>query len=140
MQALNEANINPQPDFERKLAEERKKTAELARRLDNQYAKLTRLRKTYQDHLKHVEEEHSRVSQTNQQLWEEKKALEEANNSKEAQILVLTDQIGALKTELESAKSDASYFEQLISDRDRVLGELKAELTTIKAKICHLIQ
>ena len=143
MQALKEAQVEPQHELEalkKDLGEERAKSKHLKVLLKNNYSKVTHLRKTYRDHLDDVEKEHVRISQVHQELWEEKKSLQEANEAKDAQILVLSGQIEVYKKELESSKSDANYFERLLCERDGAICALKAELKIIKSKLCDLIK
>ena len=142
MQALNEAQINPLHDLEemkKELAEERAKTKQLMGSLKNQYCKISRLRKTYQQQLQSAENEHLRASQAKQQLLEEKNLLQKSNDAKNTQILVLTGQVAVYKKELEAFKGDANYFEKLACERDRSLDNLKGELKDIEAKLNDLI-
>ena len=143
MQALNEAQIIPQRDLEdlrKELADERAKNKQLTGSIRTQYSKISRLRKTYQDHLQAGENEHMRANQANQQLYKEKKELQKALEAKEARILELSGQVEVYKSELEASKLDANYFEKLICERDEALSSLKAELKPIKAKLCDLIK
>ena len=142
MQALNEAQIDPERDLEdmkRQLAEEQAKNKQLMGNLKNQYSKISRLRKTYHHQLQEAENEHFRASQAKQLLLEEKMALEKSNEVKDNQIMVLTGQVQVYKAELETFKSDANFFEKLASERDRSLGNLKTELKAIEAKLGDLI-
>ena len=143
MQALNEAQINPQHDLEnlrKELADEQAKNKQLMGSIRNQYSKISRLRKTYHDHLQAGEKEHSRANQANHQLYREKKELQEALEAKEARILELSGQVEVYKSELEASKLDANYFEKLVCERDETLRIIKAELEPMKAKLCDLIK
>ena len=142
MQALYEAGIQPQRDLDdvrKELDEERAKNKQLAGSLKNQYSKLSRLRKNYQNQVLAAENEHFRFNQSQQQLIAEKKALQEAIGAKDAQIQVLSDQVETYKSALETSKADANYFEKLACERDRALGTIKAEINTIKAKLGNLV-
>ena len=142
MQALHEAEIEPSRDLEetrRELAEERAKNKQLMGNLRNQYCKISRLRKTYQNQLQAAENEQFHARQAKQLLLEEKSLLQKSNDAKDTQIMVLTGQVEVYKSELESFKSDANYFEKLASERDRAMGSLKGELKAIEAKINGLI-
>ena len=142
MQALYEAGIQPQRDLDdvrKELDEERAKNKQLAGSLKNQYSKLSRLRKNYQNQVLAAENEHFRFNQSQQQLIAEKKALQEAIGAKDAQIQVLSDQVETYKSALETSKADANYFEKLACERDRALGTIKAEINTIKAKLSNLV-
>ena len=135
MQALQEAEITPLHDLEelkRELAEEQAKNKQLSGHLKNQYSKISRLRKTYQDHLQAAENEHFRSARANQQHLEEKKKLQE-------NVLALTGQVEVYKRELEASKSEAQHHEKLLRERDRAFQALKAELKTIQAKLKGLI-
>ena len=107
--------------------------------LNNQYCKISRLRKTYYDQLQKAENEHFRANQAKQQLLEEKKLLQESNQAKDEQIMLLSGQLQVYKDELQASKSDANYFEKLASERDRAMGTLKGELKAIEAKLSNLI-
>ena len=142
MQALYEAGVEPQRDLDdvrKELDEERAKNKQLAGSLKNQYSKLSRLRKNYQNQVLAAENEHFRFNQSQQQLIAEKKALQEAIGAKDAQIQVLSDQVETYKSALETSKADANYFEKLACERDRALGTIKAEINTIKAKLSNLV-
>ena len=142
MQALYEAGIQPQRDLDdvrKELDEERAKNKQLAGSLKNQYSKLSRLRKNYQNQVLAAENEHFRFNQSQQQLIAEKKALQEAIGAKDAQIQVLSDQVETYKSALETSKADANYFEKLACERDRALGTIKAEINKIKAKLGNLV-
>ena len=143
MQALDEAEINsPSRDLEemtRELAEEQAKNKKLMANLNNQYCKISRLRKTYYDQLQKAENEHFRANQAKQQLLEEKKLLQESNQAKDEQIMLLSGQLQVYKDELQASKSDANYFEKLASERDRAMGTLKGELKAIETKLSNLI-
>ena len=141
MQALYEAGVEPQHDLEglqKELADERAKNKQLSGSLKNQYSKLSRLRKNYQNQVLAAENEHFRSNQMQQQLMAEKKSLQEANDAKEAQIRMLSDQIEMYKNALEVSKSDVNYFEKLVGERDRVLGTIRAEINTVKATLSGL--
>ena len=141
MQALHEAGIEPQHDLEglrKELDDERAKSKQLAGSVKNQYSKLSRLRKNYQNQAMAAENERFHFTQAQKQLNDEKKALQEANLAKDAQIKVLSDQIELYKSAMEASQSDSNYFEKLACERDRALGTIKAELRAIKAKLCNL--
>ena len=141
MQALHEAGIEPKHDLEgvkKELADERAKNKQLAGSVKNQYSKLSRLRKNYQNQVMAAENERFRFNQAQQQLSDEKNALQEANQAKDAQIQVLSDQIEMYKNAIEASQSDSNYFEKLACERDRALNTIKAELRAIKAKLCNL--
>ena len=141
MQALHEAGIEPKHDLEgvkKELADERAKNKQLAGSVKNQYSKLSRLRKNYQNQVMAAENERFRFNQAQQQLSDEKNALQEANQAKDAQIQVLSDQIEMYKNAIEASQSDSNYFEKLACERDRALSTIKAELRAIKAKLCNL--
>ena len=141
MKALAEAGIQPQHDLEgvrKELADEQAKNKQLAGSLKNQYSKLSRLRKNYQNQVMAAENERFRFNQAQQQLSDEKNALQEANQAKDAQIQVLSDQIEMYKNAIEASQSDSNYFEKLACERDRALNTIKAELRAIKAKLCNL--
>ena len=141
MKALNEAGIEPQHDLQglmKELDDERAKTKQLTGSVKNQYSKLSRLRKNYQNQVMAAENERFRFNQAQKQLNDEKNALQEANQAKDAQIQVLSDQIEMFKSAMEASQSDSNYFEKLACERDRALGTIKAELRAIKAKLCSL--
>ena len=142
MQALNEAQIDHShvlEEMKKELAEERTKNEKLMGNLKNQYCKISRLRKTYQDQLKTAENEHLRANHAKQQLLEEKNLLQKSINAKDTQIMVLTGQVEVYKQEIEAHKADSNYFEKLASERDRTLGTLKTEIRAIEAKLGDLI-
>ena len=138
MQALQEAEMNPLHDLDamkRELAEEQAKNKQLTGHLKNQYSKISRLRKTYQDHLQAAENEQFRSIRANQQHLDEKKKLQETNEAQKAEMLELTGQVEVYKSALEASKSEAKHYERLLGERDRAFRALKTELKSIQAKL-----
>ena len=79
MKALNEAGIEPQHDLQglmKELDDERAKTKQLTGRVKNQYSKLSRLRKNYQNQAMAAENERFHFTQAQKQLNDEKKEIE----------------------------------------------------------------